>query len=266
MSSSKDFPRRKAVRAFTLIELLIVVAIIAILAAIAVPNFLEAQVRSKVSRVKADMRSIATGLEAYCVDYNMYPFDQDNEPDKEYENGLQMLTTPIAYMSVHPEDPFQVGRRYDEDGDLDNAPWYVLGSGTDNTACSYDDKFDPDSGVEKTLINDSWNGALNDQPVPDARAWVLISRGPDDHDTTIGSDFFPFLCWDEDELEGCVLGFYDPTNGTTSKGDIYRFGGSYMEGNWAIGWYDALDDDVTALDKNLVKDHIEWGSVPVVIP
>ncbi|MBN1477342.1 prepilin-type N-terminal cleavage/methylation domain-containing protein, partial [Candidatus Sumerlaeota bacterium] len=60
-------------RAFTLIELLIVVAIIAILAAIAVPNFLEAQTRAKVSRVKADIRSVATALEAYIVDYNMYP-------------------------------------------------------------------------------------------------------------------------------------------------------------------------------------------------
>jgi len=59
--------------AFTLIELLIVVAIIAILAAIAVPNFLEAQTRSKVSRAKADMRTLATGLESYAVDNNKYP-------------------------------------------------------------------------------------------------------------------------------------------------------------------------------------------------
>jgi len=60
-------------KAFTLIELLIVVAIIAILAAIAVPNFLEAQTRAKVSRVTADMRSYATGLETYFIDHNSYP-------------------------------------------------------------------------------------------------------------------------------------------------------------------------------------------------
>src|SRR5690606_41954445 len=50
-----------------------VVAIIAILAAIAVPNFLEAQTRSKVSRVQNDLRSIATAMESYFIDNRTYP-------------------------------------------------------------------------------------------------------------------------------------------------------------------------------------------------
>ena len=58
-----------------LVELLIVCAIVAVLSAIAVPNFLEAQVRSKISRAKSDMRSLATGIESYYVDNNSYPTD-----------------------------------------------------------------------------------------------------------------------------------------------------------------------------------------------
>ncbi|HUT25205.1 MAG TPA: prepilin-type N-terminal cleavage/methylation domain-containing protein, partial [Sumerlaeia bacterium] len=61
--------------AFTLIELLIVVAIIAILAAIAVPNFLEAQTRSKIATVYSDFRTLKTGMEAYRVDNSGYPMD-----------------------------------------------------------------------------------------------------------------------------------------------------------------------------------------------
>ena len=57
---------------FTLIELLVVIAIIAILAAIAVPNFLEAQTRAKVARVRTDFRIITVANESYYVDNNKY--------------------------------------------------------------------------------------------------------------------------------------------------------------------------------------------------
>jgi prepilin-type N-terminal cleavage/methylation domain-containing protein len=99
-------------RGFTLIELLIVVAIIAILAAIAVPNFLEAQTRSKVSRIKSDMRSLATAIESYTVDWNHPPpeagqsngqtiFDDLTIDGRPGQTGIltPAITTPVAYMT-----------------------------------------------------------------------------------------------------------------------------------------------------------------------
>jgi len=69
-------------KAFTLIELLIVVAIIAILAAIAVPSFLDARTRAMVSKTKADMKSIVTAIKMYEVDHNdvMSYWTDKNQP------------------------------------------------------------------------------------------------------------------------------------------------------------------------------------------
>src|SRR5690606_24337312 len=104
-------------------ELLIVVAIIAILAAIAVPNFLEAQVRAKVSRVKNDHRAIATALESYYIDNNQYVEQGDTTSNtfptitdvnkvwgREGQKAIAWrLSTPIAYLSSTTSafaDPF----------------------------------------------------------------------------------------------------------------------------------------------------------------
>jgi prepilin-type N-terminal cleavage/methylation domain-containing protein len=93
-------------RAFTLIELLIVVAIIAILAAIAVPNFLEAQVRAKVAATKADIRSLAlaslttsTGTNTLFIRGTLSPptrFMRSDDPEtvELWMGGPWTLTTP----------------------------------------------------------------------------------------------------------------------------------------------------------------------------
>lgn len=63
---------KKVMRGFTLIELMIVVAIIGILAAIAIPNFVKFQARSKQSEVKSNLKAIYTAERSYFQEKDNY--------------------------------------------------------------------------------------------------------------------------------------------------------------------------------------------------
>jgi len=191
---------------FTLIELLIVVAIIAILAAIAVPNFLEAQTRSKISRVKADIRSISTALEAYSVDWTGYPLGWRATALGNFASGndsilfgLSKLTTPVAYMSSLPRDPFTaVGNQ------IGDRRWTGLPPRYD-TFGTHQWKPGNDYGSEVAQHGYVWLlwsiGPIQNQEGPNIMR-VLLSR----FDPQWIDYFFP----------------YDPTNGTVSFGYIMR--------------------------------------------
>jgi type II secretory pathway pseudopilin PulG len=57
---------------------MIVIAIIIILAAIAIPNYLRMTERAKVSAIESDMKAIGTALEAYNTDWTTYPVANDD--------------------------------------------------------------------------------------------------------------------------------------------------------------------------------------------
>ncbi len=95
-------------KAFTLIELLVVVAVLAILSAAAVPNMLESQTRSKVSRMENDMRTASVAAEAYAVDHGKYPRQGPANTCTVSMTGVPELTTPIAYLSTYPNDIFRL--------------------------------------------------------------------------------------------------------------------------------------------------------------
>lgn len=201
--------------AFTLIELLIVVAIIGILAAIAVPNFMAAQVRAKVARANSEMQSISTALESFFIDNNGYPpadcsdrllvrkqYRGLSEEADEWVIDLAhimigsgsnarriYLTTPVAYISSLPADPFrgdgnEFGYGYGSNGQS----YYILSSwGPDQS----------DGNPVEELFECHYTGARfadrRNTAFRDASLWTFQHS-------------------------------YNPSNGIVSDGDIIRLG------------------------------------------
>ena len=220
-------------RAFTLIELLIVIAIIAILALIAIPNFLESQMRAKVARCVADMRSVATGLESYFIDYNEYPYRYEPGLSHHYDNysgpinGVVPITSPIAYLTNarQIQDPF-----FSTPSNEDSSLFYINFLGGARDAAAFPMQWVANGGYADIYAPARILLSGRDSKIFSSN-WILVSRGPDrefsDPAAVTGNPVNVRNCLrKKGEWKGLVEQgdnyLYDPTNGSTSRGNILR--------------------------------------------
>ena len=210
-------------KAFTLIELLIVVAIIGILAAIAVPNFLSAQMRAKIARAQADMKTLSTAIEQLRLDRGVMLVDfWDDDRTEGIERMQEIfrgvggaaqndrggtaglwapLTSPVAYMSSIPIDPF-FGREQDTGSALisqDIIPPFAYMYADEDPAIP-----GGDAGLAFFTPGNAIARAAGVKPLSEGQ-YVVVGAGPDSSRGAYNGD----------------MGFpYDATNGVASRGDI----------------------------------------------
>lgn len=201
----KSLKSTGASNGFTLIELLIVVAIIAILAAIAVPNFLEAQTRAKVSRIQADLRTYETAMETYRIDHSKPPPTYRSSAIYTRKWIAKYLTTPIAYMNQALQDPFNTDVSHPQNNNNpDNL--YIIAWGPDHY-------LHPSNAPRYPSFFQMYPQYSDGSRLLRKNFVYVYSLGPDKK--------FDIL----DGKSPQAVHPYEPTNGTLSRGEVARING-----------------------------------------
>src|SRR5579863_9217428 len=94
--------RNHKAKGFTLIEIMIVVLIIGILLAIAVPNFVRARASSRLKAIVSNLKQIDSGVEQWAMEQNKNSGDAVAQADLDGTNGAAYLSGPVPAWPVGP--------------------------------------------------------------------------------------------------------------------------------------------------------------------
>jgi len=213
-------------KGFSLLELLIAIAIISIITAIVVPNLMSANIRAKVSGVKADMGSIAIALEDYKIDYGEYPKDSRFSRKTSYTSDI-IAESDQAFNGeggTDSDDNDAIGLGYLVYPKADFEPTYLKRIAGDPFNNNGEEDWDGTSGAHNhhylyyTGKWDSASGTAVECAADDSpQYWALVSYGPDrDKDIT------SYLSARTAVITGTKR--YDSDSGITSSGDIVIIG------------------------------------------
>jgi len=156
---------KKMMKGFTLIELMIVVAIIGILAAIAIPNFVKFQARSKQSEAKANLKAMFTAQKAYTAEKDRFStltgeigFSPERNNRYAYFNGPAAGTMEDRTLAVPAPLSTDTRLFYDVFKYGTAAPFAVALNTTPASACAL-----AAPGIDTTGATPVWTGMAQGQ-------------------------------------------------------------------------------------------------------
>jgi general secretion pathway protein G len=124
--------RKRSQTGFTLVELLVVMFIIGLLAALVAPNFLSRGEKAKVVAAKAQIELFGTALDAFRLDVGRYPTSQEGlQALRERPAGAERWDGPYLKKEI-PSDPWQHPYVYRSPGE--KGPYDLLSYGADGVA------------------------------------------------------------------------------------------------------------------------------------
>jgi general secretion pathway protein G len=128
---SLSLPRVSTSGGFTLVELLVVMIIIGLLAALVGPRFIRQEEKAKIKAAKAQIELLGTALDTFRLDVGRYPTTEEGlESLRTKPGGLERWDGPYLKKDV-PLDPWSKGYAYRSPGE--HGPFDIVSYGADGT-------------------------------------------------------------------------------------------------------------------------------------